>query len=88
MTRVMHSIALLAVASTCSWGKVAVVFRLASPPLPVVAGQHFGLCAANVGTVNTDLTLPPDLTGESVERSGEPGEQPFPFPEPDVKPDN
>jgi hypothetical protein len=34
-----------------------VVFRLASPPLPVEAGQQFTLCAANVGTSNADLTL-------------------------------
>jgi hypothetical protein len=33
------------------------VFRLASPPLPVEVGQHFALCAANVGTMNADLTL-------------------------------
>jgi hypothetical protein len=57
MTRLIHSIAVLAMVGSCSWGKVAVVFRLASPPLPVEAGQHFGLCAANVGTVNVDLTL-------------------------------
>ncbi len=57
MMRLVHLIALLALAGTCSWGRVAVVFRLASPPLPVEPGQHFGLCAANVGTVNTDLTL-------------------------------
>ncbi len=57
MTRLIRSIALLAMAASCSWGKVAVVFRLASPPLPVEAGQHFGLCAANVGTVKADLTL-------------------------------
>lgn len=57
MTRLVRAIALLAMAGTGSWGKVAVVFRLASPPLPVEAGQHFGLCAANVGAVNVDLTL-------------------------------
>jgi hypothetical protein len=57
MTRLIRSIALLAMAGSCSWGKVAVVFRLASPPLPVEDGQHFGLCVANVGTVKADLTL-------------------------------
>jgi hypothetical protein len=50
------SIALLALAVPC-WPRYFVVFRLASPPLPVVAGQGFSLCAANVGTVNADLTL-------------------------------
>src|SRR5262249_7658953 len=50
-------IALLAIAGTSGWAKIAVVFRLASPPLPVEPGQHFSLCAANVGTVSADLTL-------------------------------
>lgn len=57
MKRLVYAIVLLAIAGTSSWAKVAVVFRLASPPLPVEAGQRFSLCAANVGTVNTDLTL-------------------------------
>jgi hypothetical protein len=57
MKRVVYSMALLAVAGTSSWAKVAVVFRLASPPMPVEAGQGFSLCAANVGTVSADLTL-------------------------------
>lgn len=57
MKRVVYVIALLAIAGTSSWAKVAVVFRLASPPMPVEAGQHFSLCAANVGTVSADLTL-------------------------------
>jgi hypothetical protein len=57
MKRMVCSIALLAIAGTPSSAKVAVVFRLASPPLPVEAGQHFSLCAANVGAVNVDLTL-------------------------------
>jgi hypothetical protein len=38
-------------------GRYAVVFRLASPPLPVEAGQQFSLCVANVGTSKSDLTL-------------------------------
>jgi hypothetical protein len=57
MKRFGYAVALLAIAATSSWARVAVVFRLASPPMPVEAGQHFSLCAANVGTVNTDLTL-------------------------------
>ena len=57
MKRVVYSMALLAIVSTSSWAKVAVVFRLASPPMPVATGQRFSLCAANVGTVNADLTL-------------------------------
>lgn len=57
MRRAIYSMALLAIAGTSAWPKVAVVFRLASPPMPVEAGQRFSLCAANVGTVNADLTL-------------------------------
>jgi hypothetical protein len=57
MKGMVYSVALLAIASTFSWAKVAVVFRLASPPLAVEAGQRFSLCAANVGAVNVDLTL-------------------------------
>lgn len=57
MTRLIHSLALLVLAGACSWGKVAVVYRLASPPLPVESGQQFSLCAVNVGRVNVDLTL-------------------------------
>jgi hypothetical protein len=57
MKRMLCSIALLAITGTSSWAKIAVVFRLASPPLPVEGGQHFSLCAANVGTVNVDITL-------------------------------
>jgi hypothetical protein len=57
MRRLLSLISLLAVAATSSSARVAVVFRLASPPLPVQAGQHFELCAANVGTVDVDLTL-------------------------------
>ena len=40
-----------------AWPRVAVVFRLASAPLPVQAGQEFALCAANVGTTNADIVL-------------------------------
>ncbi len=36
-------------------GGVMVVFRLASPPLPVETGQQFSLCAANVGATNIEL---------------------------------
>jgi hypothetical protein len=50
-------VALLALASRSSSARVAVVFRLASPPIPVEVGQSFSLCAANVGTANADLTL-------------------------------
>lgn len=57
MTRLVRSLTLLVLAGTCSWGKVAVVFRLASPPLPVEGGQHFALCAVNVGHANLDLTM-------------------------------
>jgi len=56
MKRLLFAIALLAAAAP-AWGRYLVVFRLASPPLPVEAGQQFSLCAANVGTVNADLTL-------------------------------
>lgn len=57
MMHLYRWIAVLALAGTCCWGKVAVVFRLASAPLPVESGQQFGLCAANVGTVDVELTL-------------------------------
>ena len=57
MKRLAYSMAVLAMTCTFSWARVAVVFRLASPPLPVGPGQSFSLCAANVGRVNTDLTL-------------------------------
>ena len=57
MKRVIFSVLCLAVAASGCWAKVQIVFRLASPPMPVVAGQHFSLCAANVGTVPVDLTL-------------------------------
>jgi hypothetical protein len=48
---------LFLMAATPAWPRVAVVFRLASAPLPVQAGQEFALCAANVGTANADITL-------------------------------
>src|SRR5271157_635455 len=57
MKRLVYSIALLAFAGSSAGAKMAVVFRLASPPLPVEAGQQFSLCAANVGTVKADITL-------------------------------
>jgi len=37
--------------------RVIVAYRLASPPLPVDAGQQFSLCAANVGAAKLDLQL-------------------------------
>jgi hypothetical protein len=48
---------LFLMAAAPAWPRVAVVFRLASPPLPVQAGQEFALCAANVGTANADILL-------------------------------
>ena len=57
MKSLLCAIALLAAAGLPASGRVAVVFRLASPPLPVEAGQRFALCAANVGTIKADLTL-------------------------------
>ena len=57
MKQTLCSAVLLALLCSLSEAKVAVVFRLASPPLPVEPGQHFSLCASNVGTVNIDLTL-------------------------------
>jgi hypothetical protein len=48
---------LLLVAATPAWPRVAVVFRLASSPIPVQAAQEFALCAANVGLANADITL-------------------------------
>jgi len=56
MKRFILPILILAAAAP-AWARVAVVFRLASPPLPVQAGQEFSLCAANVGTANADLIL-------------------------------
>ncbi len=53
----VYSLALLAMGGSPAGAKVAVVFRLASPPIAVAAGQQYSLCAANVGTVNVDLTL-------------------------------
>lgn len=56
MKRLLGSLLILLIAAP-AWPRVAVVFRLASPPLPVQAGQEFALCAANVGTTNADITL-------------------------------
>lgn len=56
MNRFVCIAALLAFAGP-SDARYMVVFRLASPPLPVEAGQHFSLCAANVGTINADITM-------------------------------
>jgi hypothetical protein len=55
--RCMTGTLLLFIAAAPAWPRVAVVFRLASAPLPVQAGQEFALCAANVGTANADITL-------------------------------
>ena len=57
MTRLFRCTAILALASASSSARIAVVFRLASPPIPVEASQQFSLCAANVGTASADLTL-------------------------------
>lgn len=57
MQRPMGPILILLAAAAPVWPRVAVVFRLASPPLPVQAGQEFTLCAANVGTANADIVL-------------------------------
>jgi hypothetical protein len=57
MKRLIGPILILAAAAAPAWPRVAVVFRLASPPLPVQAGQEFTLCAANVGTANADVVL-------------------------------
>lgn len=56
MKRLIGSLLIFLIAAP-AWPRVAVVFRLASPPLPVQAGQEFALCAANVGTTNADITL-------------------------------
>ena len=56
MKRLLWCVAVLALAVP-GWSRYMVVFRLASPPLPVEAGQHFSLCAANVGTVKADVTM-------------------------------
>jgi hypothetical protein len=57
MKRLIWPMLFLTVAAAPAWPRVAVVFRLASPPLPVKAGQEFTLCAANVGTTNADIVL-------------------------------
>jgi hypothetical protein len=57
MRRLFFALSILASAALPASPRVMVVFRLASPPLPVEAGQQFALCAANVGSTNADLTL-------------------------------
>jgi len=57
MKRLIWPIWILVAAAAPAWPRVAVVFRLASPPLRVQAGQEFTLCAANVGTANADIVL-------------------------------
>jgi hypothetical protein len=57
MRRLFFALSILAVAALPAFPRVMVGFRLASPPLPVEAGQQFALCAANVGSTNADLTL-------------------------------
>ena len=57
MKRLLTLITILTAGVPAAWPKVVVAFRLASPPLPVEAGQHFSLCAANVGTRAIDVQL-------------------------------
>jgi hypothetical protein len=57
MKRLLQWMALAAALTPAAWPKVVVAFRLASPPLPVEAGQQFSLCAANVGTRDVDVNL-------------------------------
>jgi hypothetical protein len=57
MKRLIWPVSILMAAAAPAWPRVAVVFRLASPPLPVQAGQEFTLCAANVGMANADIVL-------------------------------
>ena len=57
MRRPCVVLSILAAAALPASPRVMAVFRLASPPLPVEAGQQFALCAANVGSTNADLTL-------------------------------
>lgn len=57
MRRLFFALLMLVLTAVPASPRVMVVFRLASPPLPVEAGQQFALCAANVGSTNVDLTL-------------------------------
>jgi hypothetical protein len=57
MRRLFFILSILTAIALPASPRVMVVFRLASPPLPVEAGQQFALCAANVGSTNADLTL-------------------------------
>ena len=57
MRRLFFTLSILVLAALPVSPRVMVVFRLASPPLSVEAGQQFGLCAANVGSTSVDLTL-------------------------------
>ncbi len=57
MRRLFFALSILAVAAFPASPRVMVVFRLASPPILVEAGQQFALCVANVGATNVDLTL-------------------------------
>ena len=57
MKRLLILIAVAAPMLPAAWAKFVVAFRLASPPLPVEAGQQFSLCAANVGRRSVDLQL-------------------------------
>jgi hypothetical protein len=57
MRRLLFVFTILAAAALPASPRVMVVFRLASPPLPVETGQQFALCAANVGSTNAELTL-------------------------------
>ncbi len=57
MPRLPIWVFLLLAAALPAPSRVMVVYRLASPPIPVEAGQQFALCAANVGRVPADLQL-------------------------------
>jgi hypothetical protein len=57
MRRLFFTLSIVIFAALPASPRVMVVFRLASPPVPVEAGQQFALCAANVGSTSVDLTL-------------------------------
>ena len=57
MPRLTLWMSLLLTAAAPASSRVMVVYRLASPPIPVEAGQQFSLCAANVGRAAAELHL-------------------------------
>ena len=57
MRHLLFAVSIVALAAFPASPRVMVVYRLASPPLPVQAGQQFALCAANVGSRSVELTL-------------------------------